>query len=216
MKKFKIFLLCFTIFLSTILQSCNNSKAEIELSQIKNICEFSVMECFYHNVAKYSQEDASGFLFWVKDKEFWVEYSGIIKIGINGDLVSFDISDNNVVTITTPRSEVLDISIDLSTFNEDSFFVAKNSAHVSADDETAAISDAQRMMELTASSDITLLSQADERVQILLEDYIKSIGDLTGIEYTVEFNFIESEIDEDIEDSIPSSSSDEDSDIVTE
>ena len=35
-------------------------KAEPESSQMKMICELATMECYYHNVAKYLEEDASG------------------------------------------------------------------------------------------------------------------------------------------------------------
>ena len=45
-----------------------NNVDEPKVSQMKAICELSVMDCYYHNVAKYFEEDASGALLWKKDK----------------------------------------------------------------------------------------------------------------------------------------------------
>ena len=61
------------IFLSLVFMilgtSCGNDKSakptdtlKPEVSQMKMICELATMECFYHNVAKYKEEDASGYL----------------------------------------------------------------------------------------------------------------------------------------------------------
>lgn len=69
MKRLAALLLTFSIIL--ICTSCGNSSkentlAEIEpqLSQVQSICELAVMDCYYHNVAKFLEEDASGFLWW--------------------------------------------------------------------------------------------------------------------------------------------------------
>ena len=56
---------------------------EPQVSQMKAICELAVMDCYYHNVAKFTEEDAQGILWWKKDKHFWIEYSGIVKLGID-------------------------------------------------------------------------------------------------------------------------------------
>lgn len=49
------------------------------------ICELSTMDCYYHNVAKYFEKDAQkGFLgIGKKDKRFWIEYSGVVQMGID-------------------------------------------------------------------------------------------------------------------------------------
>lgn len=66
--------------------SCGTGKPktpdmEPEVSRMKAICELAVMDCYYHNVAKFKEEDAEGFLFWQKDKQFWIEYSGVVTLG---------------------------------------------------------------------------------------------------------------------------------------
>ena len=60
-----------SLFLSGILlatcTSCsigrkNPDDMKPQISQMKSICELAEMDCYYHNVAKYEEEDASGFL----------------------------------------------------------------------------------------------------------------------------------------------------------
>ena len=57
-------------------------KPTIRESQMKEIAELSTLECSFHNVAKYTKENATGMLWWKKDKNFWIEYTGIVRIGI--------------------------------------------------------------------------------------------------------------------------------------
>ena len=48
-------------------------KPTIRESQMKEIAELSTLECSFHNVAKYTKENATGMLWWKKDKNFWIE-----------------------------------------------------------------------------------------------------------------------------------------------
>ena len=49
---------------------------ELDVTEMRAICELSTMDCYYHNVAKYFEKDAQkGFLgIGKKDKRFWMEY----------------------------------------------------------------------------------------------------------------------------------------------
>ena len=88
--------------------SCKSSPKEVEeptmqpeLSQMQAICDLAVMDCYYHNVAKYKEEDAAGALWWQKDKHFWIEYSGVVKLGVDVSAVDLEINGTEV-TITLP------------------------------------------------------------------------------------------------------------------
>ena len=98
----------------------NSDNANKDLSpqaaQMKSICELATMQCYYHNVAKYDEKDATGVLFWKKDRQFWIEYSGIVTIGINTSLVSIEVDGENV-TITIPPAQVLSCKVDDKTLN---------------------------------------------------------------------------------------------------
>ena len=104
---------------------------EPEVSQMKAICELAVMDCYYHNVAKFEEEDAEGFLFWQKDKHFWIEYSGVVTLGIDVSQVEVEVTDTQV-TITMPPAEVQSCRVDSSSLTEDSFIVADGSASIDA------------------------------------------------------------------------------------
>lgn len=162
---------------------------EPKVSQVKAICELAVMDCYYHNVAKYFEEDASGIWLWKKDKKFWIEYSGVVRIGIDASLVQMEVKDKQV-EITMPKARVMNCTVDAATLNTDSFIVSSDSAKVEAEDQTKAFREAQKKMEEEASGDSALLAAAQQRAQNLLEEYVKNVGSVTGTEYTITWKYI--------------------------
>ena len=162
---------------------------EPQVSQMKAICELSVMDCYYHNVAKFTEKDAEGALFWKKDKHFWVEYSGIVKLGVDVSQVVIEVTGTDIV-ITLPEAKVLGCKVNSSSLNKDSFIIDKDSAKVTAEDEIAAYEMAQSKLEETASNDKTLLANAQQRAQALLEDYIANIGNAVGKNYTIKWVYL--------------------------
>ncbi len=165
---------------------------EPQVSQMKAICELAVMECYYHNVAKFIQEDAQGALWWKKDKQFWIEYSGVVKLGVDISLVTIEVNDAQI-TITLPPAKVLGCKVDSASLTKDSFIVKKDSAKIEAADEVAAFEVAQRRLEETAASDTALLANAQQRAQALLEDYVTNIGNAVGIEYSLKWVYIDAQ-----------------------
>ncbi len=191
MKKPISIMLFTALFLSLAACSESESNREIreiepQISQMKSICELATMECYYHNVAKYFEEDASGVLWWKKDRKFWVEYSGIVTIGIDTSLVTMEI-DGDTVSITIPPARVFRCKVDENTLSKDSFIIAQNSAEVEAEHQTEAFRDAQAKMREAAENDTALLANAQLRAQKLLEDYVRNIGEIIGKTYTVKW-----------------------------
>lgn len=166
--------------------------AEPEVSQIKSICELATMECYYHNVAKYFEEDSSGALWWKKDRNFWIEYAGIVTVGIDVSKVNMKIEDDNI-TITLPKAQVLGCKIDENTLTKDSFVVAKDSAKVEAEHQTEAFKEAQEKMKQSANEDTLLLENAQQRAKKLLEDYINNIGECFGQKYSIDWVYLDDE-----------------------
>jgi len=167
-------------------------KMEPKIAQMKSICELAVMECYYHNVAKFKEEDAEGILFWKKDKHFWIEYSGIVKLGIDASLVSMNINGNQI-SITIPEAKVLGCKVDSASLNADSYIVDSDSAAISAEDEVKAFDDAQNQLMQSASNDKTLLAGAQQQAQTLLEGYITNIGNAIGKEYSIQWVYLDAE-----------------------
>lgn len=193
MKKLRLTLICVMVLLS--LTACgktgmNSASMEPKTSQMKAICELAVMDCYYHNVAKFTEEDAEGILLWKKDKNFWIEYSGVVTLGIDASLVKVEVSGSEV-SITIPSASVLNCTVDSSSLTEDSFIVAKNSAKIQAEDEVYAFEAAQTYLEQTAAADTALLANAQQRAQELLEEYITNIGKAVGQEYTIKWIYLD-------------------------
>ena len=193
MKKLMCILISAVLTLS--LAACSNTEPdpvdmEPKTSQMKAICELAVMDCYYHNVAKYELKDAEGFLWWTKDKNFWIEYSGVVTLGVDVSRVTVEV-DGTKVTISIPAAEVLSCTVDSSSLTEDSYIVAKDSAAIEAEDEIEAFSVAQADLEVTASQDTALLASAQQQAQQLLEDYITNIGKATGKSYSIEWIYLD-------------------------
>ena len=92
---------------------------EPDLAQIRSICDLATLECYYHNVAKLTKEKEV--LWWDTSAELWIEYSGIVKLGV--DIANLDMQvDGNQVTITMPKAEVLSCQVDQTSLNEDSYY----------------------------------------------------------------------------------------------
>ena len=159
MKRLTAMLLCALTLLACA--ACGGKEEAVpeiapQVSRMRSICELAVMECYYHNVAKYMEEDAAGIWLWKKDKHFWIEYSGVVELGVDASLVSMELQ-GDTVTITLPEARVLSCTVDSSSLTEDSFIVDKSSAKITAGDETAAFAQAQARMEEHAAGDRDLL-----------------------------------------------------------
>lgn len=191
----KLMCILISAMLTLSLAACSDTEPapvdmEPKTSQMKAICELAVMDCYYHNVAKYELKDAEGFLWWTKDKNFWIEYSGVVTIGIDVSRVTVEV-DGTKVTISIPAAEVLSYTVDSNSLTKDSYIVAKDSAAIEAEDEIEAFSVAQADLEATASKDTALLASAQQQAQQLLEDYITNIGKATGKSYSIEWIYLD-------------------------
>ena len=71
---------------------------ELDVTEMRAICELSTMDCYYHNVAKYFEKDAQKGILGIgkKDKRFWIEYSGVVRMGIDVSLVKVEVEDTQV------------------------------------------------------------------------------------------------------------------------
>lgn len=165
---------------------------EPQITQMKSICELATMDCYYHNVAKYFEEDAEGVLLWKKDKHFWIEYSGVVRVGIDVSKLNIEVEDS-LVTIILPEAKVLSSKVDASTLTKDSFYVEAGSAKITAEDETKAYEEAEANMEEAASNDAALLASARERAKILLTEYVNNIGEAIGKEYIIDWKDVNSD-----------------------
>ncbi|MDE7312799.1 MAG: DUF4230 domain-containing protein [Eubacterium sp.] len=159
----------------------------LELGQMQSVCELATLECYYHNTAK--STSTKPFLFWNTSKKLWIEYSGIVKIGI--DISKLDLKVNgNVVTIVLPDAKILSCKVDDASLSKDTFYSETKglgAGKVTAEDQSRAFAEAQENMLEEAQKDDTLLLQAKERAKALLLNYVKNISDAVGIAYEVQW-----------------------------
>ena len=172
----------------------DTTQMQPELSQMKAISELATMECYYHNVAEYYKKDATGYFLWKKDKNFWISYDGIVTLGIDTSGLGLEVKGENV-KITIPEAKVLSSKPDPDSITDDSYYYDKKSAKASADDQTEAYKQAEEEMEKAAASDSALLAQAQQRVQFLLEDYVKNMGEVLGKEYMITWDIKENHVE---------------------
>ena len=193
MKKQSVAAACVTALL-LLTTACGKAEAPVlpvpQEGQMKAICQLAVLECEYHNLAKFEQKDASKFLWMIKDKRFWVEYSATAVLGIDADQVSMELQ-GDVVSITLPKAQVLDCKVNGDSLSKDSYIVDKASAPVTAEDEVYAFQEAQDGLQKTVEADNNMMNLAQTRVEDLLRNYVNSLAKATGTEYQVEFHYIE-------------------------
>ena len=165
-------------------------KPEISISDMRAVCELATMECYYHNTAKLASEKKV--LFWNTSKKLWIEYSGIVKLGIDVSRVDMKV-DGNVVTIAMPEAEVLSCDVDETSLTKDSFYSETKglgSGKVGAEEQSQAFEAAQKEMRAVVEQDEALLLQAGDRAKILLENYVKQIADAAGVTYEVRWEAV--------------------------
>ena len=177
-----------TLLSINCLFGCGSQKQKPDFSSIKSVCELSTLKCYYHNVATY-EKNAHGLLkvFGSGYKKIWIEYSGIVNLGI--DINKVDISEpdtNNVITMKIPDAEVQSTSLDKSTLSEpltDKGVFTK----ITTEEKTEALSSAQQNMKETAQKDTSLLAQAKEHAKLILQGYINNLGEEFNDEYTIKW-----------------------------
>lgn len=194
MNKNKILSVFCIVIIVFSLSGCQSKKeeeekneAELSLNQMQTICELATLECYYHNTAKVESEKKV--LWWNTSKQLWIEYSGIVKVGLDFANLEMSIEDN-IVTINIPDAKILSCKVDETSLTKDSYLVSTTglgAGKITAKDQTEAFKYAQENMKEVAEADYSLLLQAQQRAQELLEKYVVNFADAIGVEYQVEW-----------------------------
>ena len=191
MNKCKI-TICVLIIAVCILCGCTGeteNKQQPEIEQIKAICELSTLECRYNNVAKGVKTKGEGLAhLGEKDRKYWIEYEGVVKLGIDLSKVSMRIEGTDVI-VTMPEVEIQNISIVESSYNADSVIVSEdaffNKNKITVEEQQSVVEDAQKEMEATLMANSDLKNRAQDRAKTLIESYINNLGQATGVSYNV-------------------------------
>lgn len=162
-----------------------DSKKKADFSGITKICELATLRCFYHNTTELRQ-DATG-LFNYGYKKLWMEYTGIIEVGIDADQVKVEKPDeNNMVKVSVPEAKILNVTADTASMSQpitDTGIFTK----ITTEDQDEAFSQAQEDMEKEAKEDQSILTRGQDNAKKLIEEYIVNVGRQIGETYTVEW-----------------------------
>lgn len=201
-------IVCFGLIGIMVTLTACSKKQEIKnmpepgISQIQSIGELATMECYYHNVVKGKVDggwfkdgwnDGWNIMDWmqkakVDDCEYWFEYSGFIKIGIDVEKLKIQIKGNKV-KVTIPKAKILSSGVDPDSLEKGMYVTDGNDdgAWITLEHETEAVSIAQENMRQEASEDTVLFEKARERAKMLIQNYIVQMGKIAQKEYVIEW-----------------------------
>lgn len=181
--------LCGAFILTKVLNKKEPVSKQVSESNIQRICELATLECYYHNVSDWQQPGYG--LFGYGEKKIWIEYDGLVRVGINaGKIKISDPDKDDVITVTIPSAAILDKDLDESSIKEivsDRTVLVFFTDQVNTEDRRKALAAAQDDMEETASKNEMILGEARERAKKIIERNILAVGEAGGKHYTVKF-----------------------------
>lgn len=181
----KIALICILITLVLSFSACEKKSADF--SETKAICELATLKCYYHNTSEYKQTSSgvAKYLGNIGYKKAWIEYDGIVKLGIDASKVRIEPTGTKV-KVYVPNATILSTDVDVATMSEalsETGWFTK----ITTKERDEAQKEAQIDMKAKAESDTALLSQATQRAKDTIKDYITNVGKLIGTEYEIEW-----------------------------
>lgn len=192
-KNLKVFLVMAIVAIIIFVFPDIKPKEETEtadFSDVDKICELATLRCYYHDVAEYEKQPDGLFkygLFQYGYKKMWMEYDGIVEIGIDIGEVQVNAPDEQgVVRIYVPKAKVLGIDADENSM-DDPIEETGQFTTISAQEKAKAFSEAQTNMKANAEADSSMLIQAQNNAKQLLKQYVINVGEQTGQKYTVEW-----------------------------
>lgn len=187
MKKIRIIV----TLLMFLLAGCGKNNVEPDLNQIRNISELATVKAYYHNVAKIDKKAGKGILHIGEiDRKYWIEYTGVAKIGIKMSDISMKVDGKNVI-VKMPKAEIL--SHDYEDYNEDSIYKNTDSWNpnkITNDEINEAIRLADEEMLSKINENGNLFNRAMAGAEKLIRNYINEIGKLSNKTYTIKFEYM--------------------------
>ena len=184
----------FIVILSMIimLSACDNKNETLSenIKKLELTGNLVTYEAYFHNVLETTKDSNSIFK---KDRKLFAEYTGTIKLGIDLSKVKIDVQ-GDTINVLIPKAKIIGApNVDESDFKKEKFiesedgFLIKNP--ITGDDISKAFDDAQSEMKKSAESDEQLLSTAQTRAKIIIEESINQFAGLSSKDYTINWEF---------------------------
>lgn len=190
-KKIVLYILTFLMIIPFICGCGKKRDVELDVDQLRKISNWVTLEAKYHNVAVVNKTAGTGLAhFGEVDRKAWIEYTGIIKIGVVADDIDMTVKGNKV-KITMPKPSVL--FINYKDYNENSFYRSKdswfNKNKLEYTDVNEAMKVADEKMLEKVNSNQKLFDESKNNLEVLMRNYIEGVGELNGIKYEVTFSY---------------------------
>ena len=178
------------------LTGCNNSNVKSLNENIKKMeltGNLITHNAYYHNVVEYEKKAGTGIThLFEKNRKMFIEYTGTIKLGIDLTKVKVDVKGNEI-NVFIPKATIIgEPNVDKDDFEAKNFIESKegiNKNPITVDDASEAFDKAQKNMKENASKDNELLSLAQKRAKVILEENIKEFSKLNDNEYTINWEY---------------------------
>ena len=192
MKKY-VLLGCMLLCLTGCIKSKSSVLAE-NLKKIELTGNLVTYQAYYHNVIELHKEAGSGITHWLeKDRKLFAEYTGTIKYGINLSKVKIDVKGHDI-NVFIPKAMVIgEPNVDKDDFKAENFIESKdswiNANPITADDSIEAFDNAQKEMKENAMNDEELLTIAQTRAKIIIEENITELAGFDNKKYTINWEY---------------------------
>lgn len=184
----------YIVILSMIimLSACDNKNETLSenIKKLELTGNLVTYEAYFHNVLETTKDSDSIFK---KDRKLFAEYTGTIKLGIDLSKVKIDVQ-GDTINVLIPKAKIIgEPNVDENDFKKEKFiesedgFLIKNP--ITGDDISKAFDDAQSEMKKSAESDEQLLSTAQTRAKIIIEESINQFAGLSSKDYTINWEF---------------------------
>lgn len=148
-----------------------------DVEEIRSLCSLATTELDYNNVAKSTK---SYWFFKKREKKLWIEHKGVVKVGVDVNKLEI-ISEDDSWLITIPKAEILSVSCDPDSFNQDSFTMSNSILRkFSAYEQNKAMSEAVNNMKIDAESNNEILHDAQIKAKKIIENYFSQLNKKTS------------------------------------
>ncbi len=178
------------------LTGCGKNSNQVLTENMKKIeltGNLVTYQAYYHNVVEYKKEAGSGIThLFEEDRKLFAEYTGTIRYGIDLTKVKIEVKGNEI-TVFIPKAKIIgEANVDKDDFDAKNFIESRegiNKNPITADDSAGAFDEAQKNMKEEASKNEEVLSIAQKRAKVVIEENINQLSGLSKKDYSINWEY---------------------------
>lgn len=173
------------------LTACSNpfNPDRPQLNTIKEICELETLTVKCNDVVIGTKDAGEGWKHFLEtDRDYWIEYTGVVEMGVNADDTNIEVKDEKVY-ITLPEAKVLDVHVEPDSISEDSIYISDdgffNKNKISADNQTEMVKEAQKQLRDAFEKDKEIKTETTEATKNAIKNYVDKLGESFDVQYQI-------------------------------